>query len=100
MVKHIIVWRLKETAHGNDKATNACLIKEKLEGLNGKIPGMLKMEVGIDYSGTETSADIVLYSEFASKEALEGYQAHPDHKAIVSFVREACSERRMVDYEI
>lgn len=100
MIKHIVVWRLKESAHGNDKRTNALLIKQKLEALNGKIPGLLKLEVGIDVSGTESSSDIALYSEFVAREALDAYQAHPAHEAIVPFVREARAERRMVDYEI
>lgn len=100
MIKHIVVWRLKELAHGNNKATNARLIKEKLESLNGKIPGMIKMEVGIDYSASESSSDVVLYSEFVSRQALDGYQSHPGHKAVMPFIMEARSERRQVDYEI
>ena len=100
MIKHIVIWRLKETAHGNDKRTNAWLIKEKLERLRGKIPGLLVMEVGIDHSATESSGDVVLYSEFTSQEALNGYQSHPEHKAIMPFVAEARLERRVVDYEV
>ena len=99
MVKHIVFWRLKEYAHGNDKTTNARVIKQKLEQLNGKIPGLLALEVGIDFSATESSSDIVLYSEFTNREALAAYQAHPEHQAVMSFVGEAREERRMVDYE-
>ena len=99
MVKHVVMWRLKESANGNDKATNAHLIKEKLEGLRGKVPGVVKIEVGIDWSATDSSADVVLYSEFASRQALDEYQEHPDHKAIMPFILEARSERRVVDYE-
>jgi len=100
MIKHIVVWRLRESAHGNDKRTNALLIKEKLEALRDKIPGLLNIEVGIDFSATESSADIALYSEFVSREALDAYQTHPAHKAIMPFVGEARTERRMVDYEM
>ena len=100
MIKHIVVWKLKENAHGNTKDENAQQIKEKLEALNGKIEGLIKMEVGFDFSKTETSADIVLYSEFETKEDLDNYQVHPLHKAIMPFVGEARSERRMVDYEV
>jgi hypothetical protein len=100
VIKHIVVWRLKESAHGNDKQTNARLIKKKLEALNGRIPGLLRLEVGMDFSATESSADLALYSEFASREALDAYQIHPEHKAIMPFVGEARSERRMVDYEV
>jgi len=99
MIKHIVVWRLKESAHGNTKDENALLIKQKLESLKGRIDGLLHIEVGIDFSKTKESSDIVLYSEFASKEALDNYQAHPDHKAVMPFVMESRDERRMVDYE-
>lgn len=100
MIKHIVIWRLKETTNGSTKQVNAQLIKEKLEGLQGKILGMLKIEVGIDYSLTENSGDIALYSEFVSKEALANYQNHPEHKAIMPFVLEARKERYVVDYEV
>jgi len=92
------MWRLKDTAHGNPKETNAQLIKEKLEALNGQIPGLLKLEVGFDFSKSDMSADLVLYSEFESKEALQGYQDHPLHKEVQAFVKEARTERRVADY--
>jgi heme-degrading monooxygenase HmoA len=92
------MWRLKDTAHGNPKEANAQLIKEKLEALNGQIPGLLKLEVGLDFSKSDMSADLVLYSEFESKEALQGYQDHPLHKAVQAFVKEARTERRVADY--
>ena len=99
MIKHIVFWRLKENAHGNDRATNARLIKEKLEGLQGRIPGLLSIEVGFDFVRAETSSDIALYSELASREALGVYQQHPLHQEVGAFIKEAVSERRAVDYE-
>jgi len=100
MIKHIVMWRLKEQAHGNDKVTNARRIKQMLEALRGKIPGLLTIEVGIDFLASEQSADIALYSEFESRAALEGYQSHPEHKALGPFMREATIERRVADYEV
>jgi hypothetical protein len=100
MIKHIVFWKLKEEALGNDKATNARLIKEKLEALNGQIEGLLTLEVGIDFVGGDQSSDVVLYSEFPSKEALNYYQEHPKHKEVQGFVLEVRSERRVVDYEV
>ncbi len=99
MIKHIVMWKLKDSANGMGKAENARAIKEKLEALRGKIPGLLRLEVGIDYSRTDNSADLALYSEFASRKALDDYQEHPDHKAVMPFILEARSERRVVDYE-
>lgn len=99
MIKHIVLWRLKETAHGNDRDTNARLMKEKLEALAGRIPGLLRIEVGIDMSHEETSAQVALYSEFADRESLAGYAADPGHREIMAFIAEARTERRVVDYE-
>lgn len=98
MIKHIVIWHLKETA--NNKQGNALLIKQKLEALQGVIPGLLKIEVGMDFSQTANSGDIVLYSEFDSRLSLAQYQTHHEHKAIVPIIVENCFARQVVDYEI
>jgi hypothetical protein len=99
MVKHIVLWKLKETAGGRSRAENAALIKKVLEELRGVIPGLLEIEVGVDFLHSEQSADVALYSEFESREALAAYQEHPAHKAVMPMILEARSERRVVDYE-
>jgi hypothetical protein len=100
MIKHIVFWKLKEEANGNDKATNALLIKEKLEALKGQIEGLLKIEVGVNFENSEMSADVALYTEFATVEDLNFYQQHPKHKAVQAFVGEVRSSRQVVDYEV
>lgn len=100
MIKHIVFFRLKDQAHGNSKAVNAQLFKEKLEALRGIVPGLRRLEVGIDFSATEMSADVALYSEFDSRAALEAYIVHPAHQAVLPFLAEARHERRVCDYEI
>ena len=72
---------LKDQAHGKDKAENAREIKRRLEALVGRIPGLLRLEVGVDFSATADSADLALYSEFESRAALDVYIEHPEHKA-------------------
>jgi hypothetical protein len=99
MVKHIVAWRLKEEAHGLQKPELALKIKEMLEELQGQIPGLLKIEVGIDFSCSEQSSDVVLYSEFTDRAALDAYQIHPLHQAGKSFIGGATLERRLVDFE-
>jgi hypothetical protein len=99
MVRHIVMWRLKDRAHGNDRAVNARLFKEKLEALAGRISGLLAIEAGIDFSCTPASFDVVLYSEFTDRQALERYQTHPEHEAVKAFIVEAAAERVVVDYE-
>jgi quinol monooxygenase YgiN len=100
VIRHLVLWKLKPEAHGRSAAENARAIKEKLEALRGRVPGMLRLEVGIDFSRTDSSSDVALYSEFESREALDAYQAHPEHKAVMPFILEARSERRLVDYEV
>jgi hypothetical protein len=100
MVKHIVIWRLKERAADRSKSENASLIKERLESLRGKIPGLLHLEVGMDLGHGENSGDLALYSEFESRAALAVYRDHPLHKAIMPIVLEARTERRVVDYEV
>lgn len=97
MIKHIVMWRLNEQA--GDKPANALKIKQALEALNGQIPGLIRLEIGIDFSREGESSDVVLYSEFESRQALEAYQAHPAHAAAIPVVKALRAERRVVDYE-
>lgn len=99
MVKHIVLWKLKDEAQGNDKTTNAQQIKERLEALRGQIDGLLNIEVGIDFLGGN-NFDVALYSELTSREALDAYQSHPLHQAVLPFVREVVSDRKAVDFEV
>jgi len=100
MIKHIVFWRLNERAYGNDKQTNARLLKEKLLGMKSKVHSLIKIEVGFDFSNEKDSCDVVLYSEFENKEALHRYQIHPDHEEIKKWLRDVRFERRVIDYEI
>lgn len=100
MIKHIVFWRFNESAYGNNKKTNAQIFKEKLLTIQGKVSGLLKVEVGFDFSNEKDSSDVVLYSEFESKEALNQYQIHPDHQDLKKWLSEVRYERRVVDYEV
>ncbi len=100
MVKHIVVWKLKESWQGRSVRETALEVKKRLEALNGRIPGMIRLEVGIDTSRLDCSADVALYSEFVDQAALDGYQKHPEHVAAAGFVREAREVRMVADYEV
>lgn len=97
MVRHIVVWRLKNTPNAEQTAKT---IKEKLEALKGKISVIEDIEVGINFNETEAASDLVLVSTFKSAEDLNTYINHPEHKAVgAEYVRPNVSERRVVDYE-
>lgn len=99
MIKHIVFWKLKESVAGAEREAALATIKEGFEALPGKIPGLLKIEIGFDFSQGPDSADLILYSEFESRAALDGYAAHPLHNALVPLVRDLRVERRVGDYE-
>ncbi len=97
MVKHIVMWKIKET-NGLTKEQTAQQIKEALEG---KIEGLRHLEVGIDFLQSDASYDVVLYSELEDKAALEYYQAHPLHvKVATEIVKPAATSRVVSDYEL
>lgn len=99
MIKHIVFWTLKKTAAGRSAEDNALEVKKRLEALNGRIPGLVHLEVGVDISRTNASADVALYSEFVDETALATYQAHPEHVVVADFVGEVRDSRTVVDYQ-
>jgi len=66
--------------------------------MKSKVNGLLKVEVGFDFSNKKESCDVVLYSEFENRESLHEYQIHPDHDDIKKWLSEVRYERRVVDY--
>lgn len=100
MLKHIVMFRLKEFAEGRSKEENAARLKVLLEFLKEKIHEVESLEVGMNQGKSESASDIVLYSEFEDMQALEVYRKHPEHAKVVDFIGKVCTERRVVDYEI
>jgi len=93
MIKHIVMWKLRDKA-------DAVAIKAQLDELAGKIPGLLNIEVGIDFLESDQSADLVLIVELENREALEVYQNHPQHQAVVPLVKAAAISRSVIDFEM
>lgn len=99
MIKHIVMWKLKDEAAGATKQENALKLKDSLESLTDKIPSLIAAEVGINFNPSDAAYDVVLYSEFEDHEGLNAYQSHPEHVKIVDFVGEIRTDRAVVDYE-
>jgi hypothetical protein len=100
MIKHMVLWKLRDFSEGAAKQQNALKIKALLEEMRGKIPGMIKLEVGLNFDKSDDAADISLYTEFESREALEAYQVHPAHMPAKQFIPLVRTERRVADYEV
>ncbi len=100
MVKHIILWTLKDELSVSEKEDVKKGIKEGLEGLAGKIPGMVDIKVNINGLAS-SNADLMLDSTFESEEALKGYATHPEHVAVADGkVRPYTKIRSCLDFEI
>lgn len=100
MVKHVILWTLKDEFDADEKERIKAGIKEGLESLVGKIPGLLEIHVNTNGLASST-ADLMLDSTFESAQALKGYSTHPEHVAVAdSKVRPYTATRACLDYEI
>ena len=94
MVKHIVVYTLKE---GVNKPEAIEIVRSQLEPLVGVIPGLTHMEIRATYQG---GMDYALYSEFESKEALANYREHPAHLAAKEHFWHFLDKRIAADYEV
>lgn len=99
MLRHLVMWKLKDFAEGKQKNENARQLKEKLETLDNLIPGVVDMEVGINLETSEyANFDVVLDISFDNYKALISYQLHDEHQKIVEWVRKVAEARSSVDY--
>ncbi len=95
MVKHIVFWNVRDD---ENKQKNMETMREKLTSLKGIVPGLISAEVGFNYN--PKGYDVALYSEFESKEALDGYQVHSAHLEVKKFVHSVITDRACADYEL
>ncbi|MBR5958569.1 MAG: Dabb family protein [Salinivirgaceae bacterium] len=100
MVKHVILWQLKDELSEAEKQNAKQQIKAGLEGLAGKVPGLIDIKVNIN--GLPTSnADVMLDSTLESFDALKAYAVHPAHVAVADgAVRPNTKLRVCLDYEV
>ncbi|MFW5748333.1 MAG: Dabb family protein [Chloroflexota bacterium] len=95
MINHVVMFKLAQ----KDRAT-AQELHDRLMALPDKIAQIRHYEVGINMLETPRSFDLVLISRFDSLAALSEYQAHPDHQAVLEFIRSVTSSIVAVDYEM
>jgi heme-degrading monooxygenase HmoA len=83
-----------------EKRRNTELLQRSFHGLNGRIPGLRRLEIGVDTSGVDYACDVVLYSEFESQEALDAYARHPEHLRVKAKIGDMRIARHQVDYVV
>ena len=98
MVKHVILWQLKDEFSEGEKKEIAEGIKAGLERLKGQVPGLLEIHVQVEKLAS-SNADVMLDSTFESEEALKGYAVHPAHvKVADEKVRPFTKSRVCMDF--
>lgn len=100
MVRHVIIWTLKDTLSEEEKEAVRRNAKTALEGLRGRIPGLISIRVQADGRLTSSTGDLMLDSLFEDLKALRAYGKHPLHvHAAETFVRPFTAVRACYDYE-
>lgn len=96
MVKHIILWKLKNEFNTAEIKAG---IKKGLEGLSGKIAGLVEIKVETENLAS-SNVDVMLYSVFEDEAALKGYAVHPEHLFVAdTYVRPYTETRACFDYK-
>lgn len=99
MVKHIVLFKLKDDVSADTKLAAMHAFKDAIEALPVKIPFIRKIEVGLNINPAETWS-IALYSEFDTLDDVKRYAIHPDHVAAGKLLAEVKESRACVDYEL
>ncbi|MRR52935.1 MAG: Dabb family protein [Deltaproteobacteria bacterium] len=95
MITHIVFFKLVESSPEIVQA-----VQEMLLSMQGKIPQLLHLEVGVDLVKSDRSYDLALVTRFASLGDLQTYQLHPYHaETVVPFVKKIAKSSVTVDYE-
>lgn len=101
MIRHIVMWRLKDKAAGATKEKNAEKLKLILEGLRTSIDEIKAVEVGVQINPDEKDAlDVVLICDFETDLDFTMYTRHPQHKKAVDFIEKIADQRFFVDYKV
>lgn len=99
MIKHIVLFKMRDDIDVQEKASELAIIKTELENLMGRVPSLRSMEVGLNCNKAE-KYELALVSTFDDLEGLEAYAVHPEHVAVGKKIRAMLDMRVCTDYEI
>jgi hypothetical protein len=101
MIRHIVMWKLKDQAAGATKEKNAEKLKLILEGLRANIDEIKAVEVGIQINPDEKdSLDVVLICDFETDLDFKMYTRNAHHQKAINFIEEVADKRFFVDYKV
>lgn len=98
-IRHIVMWNVRGDSPA-ERQHNIERLCASFDSLQGRIPGLRHLEIGVDVSRTDYACDVVLYSEFESPEALAAYAEHPEHLRVKRELGAMRIARHQVDYRV
>jgi hypothetical protein len=98
MIIHLVFFKMLPEADGASGEENARTLVRMLQELPARIPELVELRAGGDFSGTPASWDVGLLTRFATEADLETYRVHPAHMQVVGFVQRTTAERAVVDF--
>lgn len=100
MIRHVVMWKFKDSAEGKTKEENLSIVSERLYALVPVIPEIKKMEIILDFSHTDMSMDMMLLTEFDTVDDMKTYAVHPEHLKVSEYVRKVIVTRVVLDAQI
>lgn len=93
MYVHIVLFHLKDPTEAETAA-------EKLRAMDGQIPSLKSIEVGVDDAPSPRSAHLSLITRFDDPAGLADYAVHPVHQALLAWIRPRLASSVKVDYQL
>lgn len=100
MIKHVVMWKFKESADGRSAQENMRIAAARLYALRGVIGELKSMKIYTDISHTDMSMDMMLDTEFDTVEDMKSYAVNPEHKKVSAFIRSVIESRVVLDSEM
>jgi hypothetical protein len=100
MIRHIIMFKLKDFESKEIKNQKLTQLKKMIDELGNQIGEIVSIQAGINFSSRDVAYDLVLLSTFKSRDDLQLYSAHPEHQKVVEFLKEIKLSSAVVDYYI
>lgn len=100
MIRHIVLWTFHKQADGRSQIENLQIAKRMLLDMKGQIPGIISIDCGINFNGSEAAWDLALFTEFETMEDLDVYQDHPAHLKVKEFMAKVRDKRAVADWNI
>lgn len=99
MIRHIVMWNVRgDTPEARRAGIDK--LRASFHSLRGRVPGLLRLEVGVDTSRVDYACDVVLVSDFESQAALDAYASHPEHLRVKRELGDLRIARHQVDYVV